>query len=177
MGRFRQLFSIPGGQPAVHGLVLLIRGGGDGGLAGQRKEGGGLLVQQPMEGEAQGTEVRPFPVAFGVPDFRRHILIGTRDGPAHRMLGGLGDAEISQLIDLVPGIKEDVFRLDVPVQDPPAFTKDQGLADIRADPEHLFLQLPLPAARGGDGGKLGERRQQLHADKHFPAHPVFMGQR
>ena len=132
----------------------------------QRQKRRAPVVEQPVQHQTQRIDVGLHAVGLVVVDLRRHVLVGARLRAADRALGGLGDAEIAQLIRPVRR-DEDVLRLDVPVQDVPFFAESQRAAEIRADPDDLLV-------RDLFSQRPGQRREQLHLDEDVPAHAVVV---
>ena len=133
---------------------------------GQGQEGHTPLIQQPVQYQTQGVNIRTDTVGLIVVHFRCHVLVSTDLGAAGGLFDGLGDAEVTQL-EVSVGRNKDVLGLDIPVDDVIFFAQDQSVADIPGNADNGIV---------GDllGKHLGQRGQQLHLDIDIPTNAVLM---
>ena len=89
VGRRRQGLA---GETAL-ACFLILSGQDLGGRQGH--EGHSAVVEQPIQHQAQGIEVRAASVGAVIVYFGRHILIGADFGAAHGLFHGLGNAKIA----------------------------------------------------------------------------------
>ena len=92
--------------------LLALHPGGNVGRQGKKRQR--VPVHHPVEHHAQGINVHRCAVVLMVGYFRRHIAIAARQRAG--ALGYLRHPEIPQLEEPLVG-HQDVFRLDVPVDD------------------------------------------------------------
>ena len=150
------------GKTAILGF-LTLQAAGD---LLQRQEGQRPLVHHPVHDQTQGVDVRRCAVVLPVGDLRGHVAVGTGQGACRGFFGHLGDAEVPQLEPSFVG-HQNVFRLDVPVDDIALMAAIQRAAQIQAQADHPALVIPViqPDLQG---------LQQLHADIDVPADAVIM---
>ena len=99
-------------------------------------------------------------------NFRGHIAGGARNGAGTVFHGHLGHAKVAQLINTCIG-NQNVFRLDIPMDDMLLFAGNQGIAQACAQLQDGFLRVFR-------GQNLFQRCQQLHADIQVPADAIVM---
>ncbi len=148
-----------------------LRGGGVQGRL--REEGQAVVVQQPVEGQAQGIDIRPGVVGACLGRLRGDIVGRSLCAHARRAaFQGAGDAEIAELIKHVraePVVHKDVFGFDVAVDQVFALAQNQRGAQINADPGHFLLGELFVA------DIIVQRGKQLHPDEDIAADAVFPG--
>ena len=143
--------------------LFLVHQGGHPGR--QRQEGRAPFIQQPVEHQAQGIEIRGSSVGQIVENLRRHEVFGADDQAAADFFLPFCHAEVSQLVGPFPADK-DVLGLYVPVEDLLPVAAGQSRGDIPAQPQDLPL---LHAV-----ADLHQRLQQLHFDQHVPARLILV---
>ena len=144
--------------------LLTLRPGGNAGR--QRQERQGAPVHHPIENHAQRIDICLRAVVLAVGHLRGHVAYGAGHGAGAGALGYLGDAEVTQL-EFSPVGHQNVFRLDVPVDDAVLLAGQQSIAHVQPQAEHGGL-LVLRTQR------LPQRIQQLHTDVNIPADAVVV---
>ena len=155
-------------QPAAQSLVRQIRrhhGGGQG------DKGQPPLIEQIIQGQAQGIHVRLRAIGLLVADLRSHkgADAGAYPRPAPDLLIESGNAEIPEHIG-TRRIDEDILGLDIPMEQLLGAAKHQSAGNIPADAEYGIRKA------AGSGALHGRHQggEQLHLDEHVPADAVRM---
>ena len=152
-------------HPLGQGQLAAVEGDG---LRGRGQEGHPVLVQQPVEDDAQGVDVHAKAVLGPPVDLGGHIAVGPLLGqPGGGLFNGSGDAEVPQLEVPVVG-HEDVLRLDVPVDDIVLLAELQSPAQVDAQADNV------PPGKGVLIGVRQQRVEQFHPDQDVPADPLRM---
>ena len=133
-----------------------------------RKEGGAVLVEQPVKHDAQRINVYRAAIGLAFVDLRSHIGVGALlRQAAGGLLHGPGNSEVSQL--KVPVLRDKhIFRLHIPVDDVVFLAQLQRPAHVDAQADNV-----LPGNRMRPG-ILVQRRQKLHLNQNVPADSVLM---
>ena len=134
----------------------------------ERHERPAVAVQQPVQDDAQRVKIGAEAVILTAQDLRRHVGIRALFRQAARaVLHRPRHAEIAELIVAVVG-DEDIFQLDIAVDDAEFLAERQRPAQIGAELDHVTPRQRMGLRVGQD------RVQQLHADEDIPADVVFV---
>ena len=168
---FQFLAAMPGRRqhlavkaPLPRALLVIRAGQG----RRSRHKGRAPVVQQPVQHQPQGIEIRSGAIVLAVIHLRRHVAEGSRPGGgAAGALHGPGHAKVSQLEAALP-IHKDVLGLHVPVQHlfPVAGRQGPGHIPAQAQSDSLTLRLAQ---------QLDQGCQQLHFQIDVPAEAVCAG--
>ena len=104
-------------------------------------------------------------VWFTVENLRRHIVEGTDPRTDSVVFRYFRDTEVTKLeISILRD--EDVLRLDIAMEDIPAFTENQCTAEILSEPDGVLL-------RDGIFKGFGQRCKEFHLDEDIPPDSVL----
>ena len=124
------------------------------------------LVHHPVENHAQRVNVHRWAIGLMFGDLRSHIAGRTGNRAGAIFHGYLRDTKVPQLENPVLG-NQNVFRLDVPVDDVFFFAGGQGGTQVFSYGYNSLFAVFR-------GQYLFQRSQQLHADIQIPADAVLV---